>query len=169
VPLFLPPGDQFLGSTKLASGALTTNTVSFGAYDILVVHFTVAGYAGSDIAGFRFNGDTGSNYLEKISNAASASTAWTVTNPTAGTRMQVSATAVTAGRVGTMVIQNITANRKECWIQTATDPGSAAAPIADSIFGLWSNTTAQITSMVMITPTSNMNAGTGFAVWGINL
>jgi hypothetical protein len=62
VPAFDPAGFDLLGSYKFASSAASSTAISIEVREMLVIQFNVTGYGGTDIASFRFNGDSGTTY-----------------------------------------------------------------------------------------------------------
>lgn len=173
MPYFPPTSLPKLASVKLGAAAQTTGAISIqnsAAYDALMVVASITGYSGNDIASLRFNGDTAANYWDRHLNAAAGGTVLTNTQNVSSTLIRLGATGVTTGRIVTAMIQNAQASAKEVSISVTTGTGAAAtAGLFDVGHGEWINTTSVITSITMLTAggTITMNAGTGFAVYGV--
>jgi hypothetical protein len=78
----------------------------------------------------------------------------------------------TNGRSVEMVITNPLAKSKVITISTQIGNGNSTAEGVLNLGGVgeWINTTAQITSISMLTKAGQtMGAGSGFVVWGTNL
>jgi hypothetical protein len=160
-----------LGSVKLLTTAATSSVLTFAAYDELTVQILITAYGGSDVASLRFNGDTGTNYWTRyITCNAGAVVLADVPNP-ADTMIQSGAPTAN-GRSVEMVITNPLAKSKVITVSTQFGNGNTTVSGQINLGGVgeWINTTAQITSMQMLTKAGNtMGAGSGFVVFGRNL
>lgn len=161
-----------LGSTRLTASAQATAVVTIPAREQLYILINIAGYSGGDIASLRFNGDTGTNYWSRhITFASGAATG--VDNPTpSATLLRLAGNAVTQGRSVSCSIMNLATVSKAVGIShIQTNTGAAATVGVLNIGGgEWVNTTAQITTIQMLTAGGSitMPAGTGFTVYGSN-
>jgi hypothetical protein len=169
---FVTPPMEFLGSTRMSASAVGTAVVTIPAREQLLVICNIAGYSGGDIASLRFNGDTGANYWSRHLTCAPGATTLT-DNPTASaTLFRLAGNAVTQGRSVSCSIMNLATISKSIGIGHLQTNTGAAATIGtlDWGGGEWVNTTAQITSVQMLTAggTITMPAGTGFSVYGVN-
>ena len=167
-----PVGYERLASYKFASSLQTSPAISFPPRDMLMVQVRVQGYSGGDIASFRFNGDTGANYWSRnISFAAGGVTA-TNAEQVSQTLARLHPTTTTQKRSSVHFINN-QANTSKLGTTTAQTSSGSAATIPVLEFGgfEWVNTTAQITSITLLTAGGSitMPAGTGFVVFGCNL
>jgi len=167
-------GMEFLGSTVLSAGAQTTATVTIAARELLLIQIRVTGYgAPGDIASLRFNGDTGTNYWNRFIQAAAGGTTLTNTQNASDTGIRLGPVAIQQARAGLIVINNRLATRKGCMISVMEGSADAATipPLDMGAVGQWTNTAAQITSVVMVSiqAAANMGTGSGFAVWGKNI
>lgn len=179
VPTQVVPGFQKIGGTKLGAAALTTSTVSFGNYDILQIVCAITGYAGNDIARLRFNGiTTVANYTQRFgyfSTAAAATLATQADNGATNGAILLGQSAVTTARIAVVTINNhVQSTAKPMTVTTVTASSSGTTELNPVVLYsagqfIAAAATTQITSVVMLTPTSNMNIGTGFVVFGMNL
>jgi hypothetical protein len=170
--LINPQSWDFLTSFTFGSSLQTSGAISFDARDELWVVSRVTGYSGSDIASFRFNGDTSTNYWSRSISFAAASTTATNAEFASATLARLHPTATTLQRSSSHLISNIATKSKVGTIQAQTGSGSAATiPVIEFGGFEWVNTSAQITSITMLTAGGSitMAAGTGFAVFGRNL
>ena len=172
---FVPFGDGWvsLGATVLAGAAGTTAVVEFTPMDMLMVHYLVTGYGGAgDIASLRFNGDSGANYWDRhLHSVAGGATFANVVNVST-TLIRLAAVASTLQRSGIVQISNFRTTSKVCAIvnQTSTGAPGTSASLEAVGGGEWVNTAQQIRSITMITAAgANLNAGSGFAIFGCNL
>lgn len=161
---------QYLGSARLSVAANTTASVSFAAYDVLLVQVNIPAYGGSDVASLQFNGDTATNYWTRFLTVAAGVT--TLTNvPNAADSMIQLGAATTNGRSSIINITNPLAKSKVCDITTQIGNGNSTAEGIIHLGGVgeWINTTAQVTSILMKTKGgANMGANSGFVVYGRN-
>jgi hypothetical protein len=174
-------GWVYLGSTVLASNASTTSTVTLSStMDVLFIIVRVTGYTGTDIASMRFNGDTGQNYWDRHLQVAAGGTTLsdvecgssTTGCGTATNRvlMRLGPNSVTTARTVFVTCGNRAATSKVCDIRSQVGTGTAATAGAMTWGGgEWVNTSAQISSIVLVTKGGNsMLTGTGFVVFGRN-
>jgi hypothetical protein len=174
-------GWVYLGSTVLASNASTTSTVTLSStMDVLFIIVRVTGYTGTDIASMRFNGDTGQNYWDRHLQVAAGGT--TLSDVECGSsttgcgtatnrvRMRLGPNAVTTARTVFITCGNRAATSKVCDIRSQVGTGTAATAGAMTWGGgEWVNTSAAISSVVIVTNGGNsMLTGTGFVVFGRN-
>jgi hypothetical protein len=166
-------GMDFLGATNMAVAATSSAVVTIAPRDLLMVLYRIPGYGGADILSLRFNGDAGSNYATRFMFVAAGATALSDASNVSQTLMRLAASTTTQGRTGQVIISNLATSPKLARITDATWYSGAVATASQLDipgFGVWNNTTAQITSMQLVVPGGqNMNANTGFAVFGRNL
>lgn len=167
-------GYDFLGKTAITGSASATSPVlTIEARDMLLVQVRVLGYSGAgDIASLRFNGDTGANYWSRSISIATGGVTLTNAQNASATLARLHPTAVTVQRSSLHAITNNLATSKIGTISAQTGSGAAATvPIIEFGGFEWVNTSAQITSIQLLTAGGSvtMPVGTGFAVWGINL
>lgn len=165
-----PPGYDFLGAYEFASSAATSAVVPIAIRDLLLVQVHVTGYGGSDIASLRFNGDTGTNYTTRYISAAAGGTTLANNQNVSQTMARLFALGVTIQRSAVIGITNRAAQPKLGAVNGMTSVTSAATGLQIEFGGFqWQNTTAQITSIQMLTPGGQtLSAGTCFAVFGKN-
>jgi hypothetical protein len=172
MPFLGPQGYDFLGSIKLASANVSTGVLTIAARDILLVQSRVTGYSGGDIASLRFNGDSGANYWSRHQSIATAGTTHTDAPQASATLARLHPLTSTLQRSSLHSITNNLSTSKLGTVLAATSTGSAAT-VGILEFGAfeWVNTSAQITSIEMRTAGGSitLSAGTGFAVFGLNL
>ena len=172
MPLHSPAGYEFLASTVLTSAAQTTGAISFDARDLLLVQVRVTGYSGSDIASFRFNTDTGANYWSRYISAATGAVTLTNAQNTSQSLARLFAAGTTLQRSALVNITNNAGTSKVGRVEGQTSSGAAAtAPVIEWGGFEWINTSAQITSITMLTAGGSitLGIGSGFAVFGKNL
>jgi hypothetical protein len=178
-------GLQRIGGTKLASAAVTTGAITVPPVDIIFLVCSITNYSGADVASLRFNGDSGANYAYKhLDSVTDSTTVYTAATATMSTISNVSGTGDTSIPLGALTaqkprivhcwIQNQLAVAKPLAFQTATGVGSVtigSVGFPDVGYAEWINTTAQITSIEMRTRGGSitLSAGSGFAVFGLNL
>lgn len=165
-------GYDFLGSTVFTGSAQASAVVTIPARDLLQIQVRVTGYSGGDIASLRFNGDSGANYWSRSISWAAAGTTATNTQNASATLARLFNQTTTNQRSATVGITNFTTTSKVGNISAQTSSNSAATiPVIEFGGFEWVNTTAQITSVQLLTAGGSitMPAGTGFAVFGRNL
>lgn len=174
-----------LGSTVLTTNTTASEVLEFPPFDILKVFYRITGYGGNAIASFRFGPnasgviDAGANYWYRHISLAAGAPGTTITNTQAvsQTFVSVAALAVAQGRVGEMVVSNYAGTNVSKMVrfsnqtQSAATPSAATAGVAEFGGGEWINTANRITMIQMVDnpTTTNINAGTGFSVFGMNL
>jgi hypothetical protein len=172
MPLVNPLGYEFLGSYKFASSLQTSPAITIAPRDLLLIQVRVTGYSGSDIASLRFNGDSGTNYWSRSISVAAGGTTMTNAQNASATLARLHPTGTTQQRSSLHAVTNFATKSKVGTISAQTSSGSAAT-IPELEFGgfEWVNTTAQITSVTLLTAGGSitMPAGTGFAVFGRNI
>jgi hypothetical protein len=183
MPIILPGIStlDFLGSIKITgSAAVTTGVLTLidpftgaaGTRDELIVVSRVTNYSGSgDVASFRFNADSGSNYWDRYVNFAASSTTVVNTQNVSQTLMRLGI-ATTKGRSDEITISNLATQTKLCSVKTQIGSGAAGtAGVSAFGGGEWVNTSAQITSIEMRTAGGSvtMGVGSGFMVFGRNI
>lgn len=164
---------DYLGGGKVASALSTTGIITVEPRDLLVVPFSITGYGGGgDIASLRFNNDSGNNYQSSyISGTAAAPPV--LSNVFTGTTslLRLAGVSLTTGREGVVILSNQTATNKVAKIAVFDIGAAAGTQSVHEIAGGggWFNTTAQITSIEMLTAGGQtLTAGTGFSVFGFN-
>lgn len=185
MPLFVPPSTlDFLGSTELATAAASTAVVGpFATYKWLYISACVSGYqSGGGIFSLQFgiSGgtiDTGARYRWNVRPKSTGTTgAWGTpvvsSTTTAASMIQLANAAITGGRVAHIWLMNRPAstNHTAQWTCTNEATSATAHPLQMDGDGTYLSATAgQITSVQMLTNSGggSLNAGTGFAVYGI--
>lgn len=165
-------GYDFLGSTVFTSSQQASAVVAIPPRDVLQIQVRVTGYSGGDIASLRFNGDTGANYWSRCISWAAAGTTATNAQNASATLARLFAQTTTLQRSATVGITNYATTSKVGNISAQTSSGSAGTiPVIEFGGFEWVNTSAQITSVQLLTAGGSitMPAGTGFAVFGRNL
>jgi hypothetical protein len=168
------PGMDFLASTKLASAAQLTATLTFPPRDILMVIVMITGYSGSDVASLRFGTgsgvDTANNYMSRYVSFATGSGTG-ADNINAGVALVRLGIATANSRSAFAIITNPATTQKVVNCHSMISGGTTAAAVVTSEGGgVWNNTTAQITQMNVSTAGGSitMNAGSGLMVFGRN-
>lgn len=178
------PGLDFLGSTELAAAAASTAVVGpFAPYKWLYIPACVSGYqSGGGIFSLQFgiSGgaiDTGARYRWNVRPKSTSTTgAWGTpvvsSTTTAASMIQLANAAITTGRVAHIWVMNRSGstNHTVQWTCTNEATSATAHPLQMDGDGSYISATAgQITSVQMLTNSGggNLNAGTGFAVYGI--
>lgn len=159
------------GPPLLASAAVSAGVWTVPARDELFVSVRVTGYSGADIASFRFNGDTGTNYWSRYHNSLAGQTTYTDNPNVSQTVARCFALTTTLQRTAWVKISNPTTTSKRGVVLGGTSTGAAGTAGQIEVGGFeWVNTTAQITSIELRTAggTLLLNAGTSFHVWGKN-
>lgn len=159
----------FLTGFSVTAAGATFTTPAFPVYNSLVIVIGVPSFSASDSAAIRFNGDTGANYVSRFITAVAGGVVFADAPFVSGTSMRVSAIAGTTGHNIIIKCTNIATVSKQCVIQTHLTTGAAAtaptAVIAGS--GEWVNTTAQITTVTLMTASANnLGIGTSLMVFG---
>lgn len=165
-------GYDFLGSTVFTSSRQSSDVVAIPARDILQIQVRVTGYSGGDIASLRFNGDTAANYWSRYISWASGGTTATNAQNASQTLARLFAQTTTMQRSATIGLTNYQSTSKVGNVSAQTSSNSASTiPVTEFGGFEWNNTTAQITSIQLLTAGGSitMPAGTGFAVFGRNL
>lgn len=166
-------GFEFLGSKFLGSAAVTTGALTIPARDFLFLMPRVMGYSGGgDIASLRFNADSGANYWSRYLSSAAGATTFSNNVNVSQALARMFATTTTLQRSALIGIINNAATSKVGNVSAQTSTGAAATSGIIETGGFeWINTTAQITSIEMLTSGGavTMAAGSGFAVWGRNI
>ena len=156
---------QRLGTTVLGSNAATISVSNFSARKILRVVMHCPGRSAGGSPRITFNSDTGTNY-------------GATTMADGGARVNVSAAAnialagdnsVTNAFYMVMDIDNdITSVRKFAhWnIMSASDTGSSTPDNVWEGYGVWNNTSAQITTITFDLTANNYLSGTRVTVFG---
>lgn len=166
---------DFLGSTKLSGAAIRTPDVTIEPRDLLVLVWLCTGMSGATFPLLRFNGDNGNNYQRSLVQGDTSATtvfANVVNAPTSG--IGLGAFNTTAGATGCLIVSNAPGATKVAKL-LAFQLGAAVGTQASFHYlgggGGWFNTTAQIAliSMAANDGASNLNVGSGFAVFGMNL
>lgn len=168
-----PLGLDFLGSGTCTDGAGSScGVLVIPPRDYLVIIVKVTGYGGGDIESLRFNADAGANYWDRALVAAAGVATFTNTQTISTTLCRLATgDAITTARVSTVFIIN-KATLSKRGVHFTGDNTSAAATAGNLIFGgcEWVNTTAQITTVELLTAAAaTFNADTEFGVFGRNL
>ena len=158
----------YLTGATLSANAAAFPTLTFPAYASLYIYVNVTGYGGSDVVSLRFNGDTGTNYVDRTITAAAGGVVLTDT-PTASTTLIRMGIPTNQGRIVQVQILNALARRKVVMINNQIGSADATAPAAIHLggLGLWNNTTAQITQLDVPTAGGlNILSGSSIMVFG---
>lgn len=172
MPLLNPDGYDFLGSVKLASAAQTTGALTIAPRDLLLLQVRVTGYSGGDIASLRFNGDTAANYWSRHVSIAAAGVTMTNAETASATLARLHPLTSTQQRSSIHAITNNATTSKVGTVHAQTSSGAAGTiPVLEFGGFEWVNTSAQITSITLLTAGGSitLSAGSGFAVFGRNL
>jgi hypothetical protein len=169
VPAYDPAGFDLLGSYKFTASAASSTAIPIEVRELLVIQFNVTGYGGTDIASFRFNGDTGTTYNTSFITWSTAAPT-TPTNSLSANMIRTGANGVTNQRSGTLTVYNYSGTAHPCTIQSLTQAAAASAPVISVGGGNWNSAaTAQITTVQMLCPGGQtLSTGTSFIVWGQN-
>ena len=180
MPLANPVGLELLGRVQLTAQAAGTAIVTIPARDMLVIQACVTGYqSGGGIFGLRFGTAEGAVL-------AATTNYWHRNHPTAitavatwGTAVQVpSATMIllananiSLGRTSLFSIMNQNRTAHPCQWETVNETGSAATIGVKNVGQgeFISPAAGQIRSVQMVVSGGNLNAGSGFSVFGTNL
>ncbi len=123
----------------------------------------IAGYSGASIASLRYNGDTGNNYsFARIDDDGGLRTGTTQSG------IPVADTSITGPGYFTANVRNVATQGKVVILEGASNSESAGtAPTINKVRGVWANTTAQITSVILNSGSGvNLLSGTEMSVWG---
>jgi len=160
-----------LGSVRMASAAASSAVLTIPAREQLYLIINITGYGGGDIASLRFNGDSGTNYWSRHITWAAAGTTAVNNENVSQALLRIAGNSVTTGRIMSCSIMNVATVSKAVGIshlQTGT-AAAATAGVLDVGGGEWVNTSAQITSVQLVTAGGQtMLAGTSFTVFGCN-
>lgn len=160
-----------LGSTRMAAASASSAVVTIPAREQLYLLINIAGYGGGDIASLRFNGDSGTNYWDRHITSVAGGVALVNTQTLSTTLLRLAGNGVTTGRIVSCSIMNIATISKAVGIshlQTGT-AAAGTAGVLDLGGGEWVNTSAQITTIQLVTAGgATLLAGTGFTVFGCN-
>ena len=111
----------------------------------------------------RFNGDSGSNYARRYSNNGG-----TDGTATSDSKIQISRNGKEGDFMSAFIINN-SANEKlliSHSISVGDTLGAGAVPNRGEIVGKWTNTSSQITSIVVSANADSIPAGWTIKVWG---
>lgn len=165
-------GWTLAGFWKAASALATSGAISIGTFDELMIVADIVSTSVADLPCLRFNGDTATNYRSRyIVNNATSGTVLTDVPSTSATLAALTGLSSTGQRVFTANINNALSASKVGTVRGALASGSAATQAAMDLAGTieWVNTTAQITSVTMLTSGgATMGTGSGFIVLGRN-
>lgn len=168
-----------LGFTSLGANAASTSIVNIASgYDILRITVMVTGYTGNGIFSLRFGTSTGA--VDSGNNYAAAHSEWnagqtgnmsTNSETTSTNMLRLAPVAVSTGRISQVIVSNVSANRKNCVITTATEQGAAnTTPRRQTVAdGIWANTSGVIRAVQLTTTANSLLAGSGFVVEGFNV
>jgi hypothetical protein len=179
MPLMPVAGMELLGRTQLTAAATSTAIVNIPPRDWIVIMACVTGYSGGGIFSLRFGTaegavDTTARYwhYNQPTAVANAATAWAASVATASaTMVPLAHNAVTSGRTSMVWMMNQSRVSHPLGWNTANESG-AVATIATGVHGHgeWVSAAAgQARAVQMVASANNMNAGSGFAVFGANL
>lgn len=162
-------GSEFLGSTVLASAAVTTGALTISTRKSLFILVRSTGLSVADKICIRLNGNSGANYWDRHikNNATLPNTFDNLENPsTTLWRLQYTATLQPAGVQ--IIMNNLSTNSKIALILPANSTGSAStANTLDYGWGEYVSNT-QVTTIELLTlgGTATLGAGSGFSVFG---
>lgn len=164
-------GWRLAGFWKAGSAAQTSGAITVPAFDELMIVCRVVSLSAGDIVALQFNSDTGNNYRSRyiVNNATSGVTLTDV--PTATTNMaRLSGISDAGQRTITAVINNRLGTAKVGTVVSTLGTGSVSTQHKIDLAGgfEWVNTSAQITSVTMLTAggTATMATDSGFQVFG---
>lgn len=170
IPVLSDLGDlEYITGAELGSAAATTGVIALPfTKEYLIFLVNITGYgSGGDIASLRFNNDTGLNYASRYISSATGGVVL-ANNENKGVGLaRMFALATTLSRSGIVGVNNKAATPK-----TGNVNGQTFAAVATGLqieFGgfVWNNTSAQITSVTMVTAGGNtMSAGSSIAIFG---
>lgn len=155
------PGWRKLGYTVLGSAATEMSITLNASPRWLFVMCYVSGYSGAGIVGFRFNGDTATNYGQSVSDSSAAST-----NTGSQTAIRIATTAVTTQRWIEAHIINVATTQKLVTGTACTATSGGTTNNMNHFAGVWNNTSNAITSITMQSSANNLNSGSEFVVYG---
>jgi hypothetical protein len=174
VPLHIPlkntTGWNLLGQTRLFAEALTTDVVSIPPADMLFIALSKPAGDVPVFPRFQFNGDTtATNYAAGFWQRSNASTPVTSRTVRAGNTAGLEGNVVgsSSPMMSWHLITNYATSRKVAEIRGEVESGSGNASIYEG-WGEWLNTTAQITTVVLVYPSNLLPVGTTFQVYGFN-
>jgi hypothetical protein len=155
----------------MSAAAASSAVVTIPAREQLMLLINISGYGGGDIASLRFNGDSGTNYWDRHITSIQGGVALVNTQTISTTLLRLAGNSVSTGRIVSCSIMNIANVSKTVGI-SHLQTGTAAAGTAGTLDfggGEWVNTSAQITTIQLITAGGqNLSIGTGFTVFGCN-
>lgn len=139
----------------------------------IIIYDYVSGYGGGgDTVGYRFNGDTGSNYRYECNTMAAGGITFAAGTNTAATAavMKLAPADSTLNRNFQVELNNSSeVTEKTAVILSVTGTGAVGTQAAfDLCNGAWVSPAAtSITSITSVTLTNNMGANSGFAAFGL--
>lgn len=163
----IQPG-VFLDGATISANAAAFPVLSFPAFNSLDIRLNIVGLAGSDTIAIRFNADAGNNYWDRNLTAVAAGVV--IANlETLTTSMIRVGLATTKGLTARLTVVNSLAASKV--VSGAVGMGTGVVGTAGtaiaSMAGEWINTTAQISSLSVISATGqNILAGSSVQVFG---
>lgn len=167
-------GWKLAGFWKAGSALQTSGAITVTAFDELMIVARIVSLSAADIPALQFNSDTANNYRSRylVNNATSGTTLTDV--PTATTNMaRLSGLSVSGSRILVAYINNLSSAAKVGTVTSTLGTGSVSTQHQVDLAGgfEWVNTTAQITSVTMLTAggTATMAASSGFQVFGRDL
>lgn len=170
-----------LAAVSLAADATTTGVVQFPTYDLLMICYSVAGYAVADTAGFNFNMTQdfgfGGFHADRHLYAPSGTTVLTDSFDNAGAAgtglsIRVAGFTTTQAQTGVMHVQagsGITGYHPAVIYNSTTSAAGTTPPIELPGAGCFQLTDSIYAAELLTRGGNNMLAGSGFTVFGANL
>lgn len=167
-------GWRLAGFWLAASALVTSPAIAIAAFDELQIVIRIPSLSATDFPAIRFNGDTGTNYRsDYINRALSSGVTFTDVAQASGTMAKLTGLTSAAQRQITTTVNNLLGSTKLGTVVSSF--GSAAAGTQPTGLDLcgdieWINTTAQITSVTLLTfgGTATMPIGAGMQIYGRN-
>ena len=165
-------GWQLAGIWKAGSATVASGAITIPAYDELCVVVRMFGLSGADTPALQFNSDTGNNYWSRYITSAAAGTTLTNVQTPSTSMARLSGITGTTARSITATIMNRSGTGKIATVNSGLASGAAATISTVDVTGQfeWVNTSAQITSVNLLTATgATMAAESGMLIFGRNL
>jgi hypothetical protein len=164
-------GWELLNSFTFPGGTATSGALTVGARDELMIVCRILSLGSADIPALRFNADTANNYQSRYVTCATGGTTLTNTATTSTSMARLSGLSSNLTRVITATVNNHKDWQKAGIVDSRLSTGSAAStPDMDLSGGFeWTNTTAQITSVTLLTAGgANVGGNTQIMIFGRN-
>lgn len=155
------------GAVVTVAGA-SLPAITIPAYNTLRVVIWVPSIGGSDVPGLRFNGDTGANYNSRSDTLAVGSALVTNAENASDTMVRLGAAATTGRMVIADIGNTLNQNKVVNALVSIAGANAATVPVTHAAAcGVWFNTTAQITSITLLSQAGqNLGVGTSIQIFG---